>query len=92
MYLGWEWWKQRTMGPITDDRVDAWRETLSVRQAAEITAICQPLMKKFGYDETLPRPSAWIWRAKLAPREQWRRGRYRFHSRRERSFLDKLRI
>jgi hypothetical protein len=53
-YLPWETWKQGAWGPITADRIDAWRSTLSPRQASEVAAICRTQMLRFGYLEDVP--------------------------------------
>lgn len=48
--LPWESWKLNALGPVSGDRVDGWRATLSPAQAAMIAAICRAPMKQFGYD------------------------------------------
>ena len=43
--------------PITDDRVDAWKDTLTADQIAVVESICSPLMRHFGYSpKCLPPP------------------------------------
>jgi hypothetical protein len=77
LHLGWEWWKERAAGPITTDRVDAWRETLSSRDAALVLAICRRTMARFGYPVDVGALAAIGRSLAIAPREQGRRAHFR---------------
>jgi hypothetical protein len=44
-----EWWKQRALEPVTDDRIDVWREGLTPDEAAFVTSVCRRGMQRFGY-------------------------------------------
>lgn len=53
---GEEPWKGRAIGPISSDRVKAWREKLTEAEARDVEVICWQQMKRFGYyDSTLAR-------------------------------------
>lgn len=78
LFLPWETWKESATGPILSDRIEAWRSSLTPRQAAEIIAICRREMKRAGYGALAPsfvkaqltllssRPSSHYWRARVA--------------------------
>ena len=53
--LDWEHWKAGVERPVTDDRVDRWRETLDDWDAAKLGAICEPVLARFGYTDAVPR-------------------------------------
>jgi hypothetical protein len=78
-------WKSRAVGPISRDRVDAWRSVLTHSQAADIVAICRAYMVRFGYAGSAPRAvSAFMRIAGLgAPSHLWRL-RYRLSRARRR--------
>lgn len=70
-----EWWKERTFMPITDERVEAWRASLTNHQASEVAAICRSGMRRFGYaTESRRRALARI--ASLSPRANAERLRF----------------
>jgi hypothetical protein len=71
-----EWWKARTFEPITDERLDAWRELLTADQASEVLAICRTGMRRFGYDGAPTRGGAFGRIAKLGPRANIERLRF----------------
>jgi hypothetical protein len=50
--LPWESWKLNALGPVSEDRIDGWRETLTPTQAAMIATLCRSPMTQFGYDIT----------------------------------------
>ncbi|MFN2557322.1 MAG: sulfotransferase [Nitriliruptorales bacterium] len=87
----WEWWKQGTQGQVTTERVEAWRNQLSPRQATAIAAICRREMQAFGYSESVPGPIATVLRlARLGPSGQGRRYRLRRSRRRQLEWIDGL--
>lgn len=47
--LEWESWKHRALGPVTGERVAAWRDTLSPGTAADVAARCRVGMAALGY-------------------------------------------
>ena len=47
--------------PITDDRIDAWKEQLTADQVATVEHICADVMQDFGYAPTGQRPSLAAW-------------------------------
>ena len=47
-----EAWKSRVAGPVTTDRIDAWRTALSDHEAAGIERVCNAEMNAFGYDRS----------------------------------------
>ncbi|MGH2787254.1 MAG: sulfotransferase family protein [Actinomycetota bacterium] len=49
-----EWWKMNAVEAVSMDRIDAWRQSLTRKQATEITAICRDGMRRFGYDNDAP--------------------------------------
>lgn len=74
LHLSWETWKRQASGPVTRDRLSAWRHVLDARESATVGAICGRRMAAFGYagPGAAPAPGP---RAVLAP-ERWR---YRLH-------------
>lgn len=76
MFLEWESWKARATGPVTTDRIDAWRRLLEPRQAAQVSAICRRGMVEFGYGRDPASVSAsWLQAARIPPASQYRRAR-----------------
>jgi hypothetical protein len=88
--LGWEWWKGRSDGPITSDRVEAWRETLTSVQALDIVAICRSSMKVFHYPNQLGGFKSLITKGSFSPSIQRARIHYRRSIRRELAWVDPL--
>jgi len=88
-HMEWEWWKERAAGPITDQRIDAWRERLTPPQADLILAICGGSMGRFGYAGSPGRPTALAKQAMIPPPEQWRRVHLHAKVRRYRSWMAK---
>lgn len=43
--------------PITDDRIDAWKDQLTLDQVATVEHVCADIMRGFGYAPTGGRPS-----------------------------------
>ena len=72
LFHGWEWWKERALAPITTDRVDAWAERLTPRQAARVLSICRPHLAAFGYAPRPGRATALAWRATIRPHDHAR--------------------
>jgi hypothetical protein len=89
LHHGWEWWKTRASESITTDRIEAWRDVLTPSQAADITAICRPQMRAFGYGApgTL---SSMLRQVGFPVREQRRRLRHRRDVRRELAWAERL--
>ncbi|HEX2058684.1 MAG TPA: sulfotransferase [Actinomycetota bacterium] len=60
LYLSWETWKRRSLGPVDAGRADAWRRTLTPEQVAYVSHICSAGMERFGYavPDPLPPPAA----------------------------------
>ncbi|MGZ4713569.1 MAG: sulfotransferase family protein [Acidimicrobiia bacterium] len=52
--LPWETWKESVDAPIGVERVDAWREALTVLDAARVRAECSPMLERFGYGDLAP--------------------------------------
>ncbi len=79
--MPWETWKAGVTGPVKTDRVAAWREELTHREAAAITAICRARMARFGYPDDGDGGER---RAAIAlgAAEQWRRLHFRLARRR----------
>jgi hypothetical protein len=73
----WEWWKGRSDGPVTTDRVEAWREVLSTRQSRDVTSICRGAMETFGYRDRPGAVRAALTRSTFRPSVQRARRRYR---------------
>ncbi|MDQ3931433.1 MAG: sulfotransferase [Actinomycetota bacterium] len=72
----WEWWKQGVFGPVSTERVGAWRNRLSTVQAADVTAICRNEMQVFGYASSAPSMLSTAFHlARLGPADRWRRYR-----------------
>jgi hypothetical protein len=75
LFLKWEWWKERARGPISAERVDGWRKSLTQKQVAEIVAICRREMRRFGYETE---GSTGLLRSlRVSPRAQITRLRFR---------------
>jgi hypothetical protein len=74
MFLPWETWKKESLGPITTDHVERWRQLLSPRQADEVVAVSRRGMLEFGYSDGVPSHSAALFRlARVTPVAQLRR-------------------
>ena len=86
-HMEWEWWKDRAAGPVTDQRIDAWRERLTPSQAELILAICGGSMGRFGYAGAPGRLTAIATQVAIQPREQWRRVHLRAKVHRYRSWM-----
>jgi hypothetical protein len=54
--LEWESWKHRALGPVTGERIAAWRETLGSDVADDVVARCRAGMAALGYRD-LPSPA-----------------------------------
>ena len=82
-FLRREVWKANAYGEITADRVEVWRSTLTPHQAEQVAAICRAEMGVFGYEHAAPsRMVSLRHLAKLGPRDQLRRLRFRRNRRR----------
>ena len=68
-----EWWKDRVFSAVTDERVQAWRESLDRVQADEISRICQKEMMLFGFEVD----ERTIRKRRLNLRSWWYRSRFR---------------
>jgi len=77
MVLAWESWKADALGPVTADRVLRWRDTLDVRRAAEVAALCRVGMRRFGYEGAPSRRLAAATWVRIGPRNSARLLRYR---------------
>lgn len=62
--LDWEWWKHRARGPVTTERVDAWREALEPDDARDVAALCRDRMERLGYDDLPDASQAARWQAR----------------------------
>lgn len=82
LYHEWETWKSRVDDPVTTDRIDAWREHLSVRALRVIEAVCRAGMVAARYEPVPTVLGAAVARARLKPAAQVRRARYRWARRR----------
>jgi hypothetical protein len=49
-YVAKEFWKERVAGPITADRLDAWRSALSSAQSGVVAARTERHLVRFGYE------------------------------------------
>jgi hypothetical protein len=58
--------------PITDDRVDAWKSSLTTDQIAAVESICAPVMRHFEYPPEARRPSLSRRAEMLLKRGYWR--------------------
>jgi hypothetical protein len=47
----WETWKQSALGPVTRDRIDAWRTELAPERAALVAAVCAGPLRTLGYPD-----------------------------------------
>jgi hypothetical protein len=75
--LPWESWKAGALGPVADDRVDAWRDKLDARQAEDVTVVCREKMRVFDYTDDLPTwPATAVGWARLGPVPVLRLARY----------------
>ncbi len=83
LVLPWETWKGNVVGPVTTDRVEAWRSVLTPDQAAHTVAICRREMAQFGY----PVSRAEAVTARLRCARIPRRTRYRL-----RQYLEELAV
>jgi len=45
-------YNQAATHPITDDRINAWQDSLTADQVAAIESLCAPIMRSFGYSPT----------------------------------------
>jgi hypothetical protein len=82
-FLRREVWKTNVHDEITADRVEVWRSRLTTRQAEQVAAICRAEMGAFGYEHAAPsRMVSLRHLAKLGPRDQLRRLRFRTNRRR----------
>ncbi len=52
LYLPWETWKRRALGPVDARRADAWRDALTPEQSAHVAHVCRDGMERFGYAVT----------------------------------------
>lgn len=52
LYLPWETWKSRSLGPVDAARADAWRAALTPDQVAHVVHVCRAGMRRFGYPAT----------------------------------------
>lgn len=82
LFVAWETWKGRVTEPITSDRVDAWRNTLTHSQTTAITAVCASGMEELGYLGEREEALARLRRLALRPRH-WR-SRWNVQGRRRR--------
>jgi Sulfotransferase family len=90
LHMEWEWWKERAGAPITTDRVEAWRSTLTPRQADLVPAICRRTMRRFDYPATVGAVAAVGRSLTIAPRDQGRRLHFRAKILRYRMRMDRI--
>lgn len=59
LYLPWETWKDRSLGPVDARRAGAWRGALTPEQIAYVFHVCGAGMERFDYPlpDPLPRPA-----------------------------------
>jgi Sulfotransferase family len=86
----WEWWKERASQPITTDRIDAWRQALSPRDAELVVSICRRTMGTFGYPAEVGTWGALRRSAVVPPSEQYRRAHFRAKLARYRSRMRRV--
>jgi hypothetical protein len=76
--LPWETWKADALAEVHADRVDAWKAGLGGRRSRVVSAICAPVMARFGYHRTTRRRLGdGMVAATLSPLTQRRRRAYR---------------
>lgn len=80
-YVAWETWKSRVDEPVTDVRVDAWREVLTERDVALVERICADSMTVFGYRPESSRRARRAGSADGLRRRRYRRARRRLEAR-----------
>jgi hypothetical protein len=68
LFLSWEVWKDRAVGEITRERIDAWRESLDPSQVRIVEAICRRGMTRFGYPVSTPLVRSWVVKLGLGPK------------------------
>jgi hypothetical protein len=88
--LPWESWKDNAVGPVTSDRVSAWRSTLPAGRAAVIAGICHAEMAAFGYH--VPRYTAAVWPLRLSWRRHYRLRAYAGELEVEQALIDNTRF
>ena len=59
LYLPWETWKRRSLGPVDAARAEAWRDALTPEQVAYVLHVCGAGRERFGYPlpDPLPPPA-----------------------------------
>ena len=72
--LAWEHWKDGAAGPITDARMEQWRDELNADELARIGAVCAPMLDRFGYAAAATtRATSWFTRGSRRARRDRRR-------------------
>lgn len=56
LYLPWETWKRRSLGPVDAARAEAWRDALTHEQVAYVLHACSAAMERVGYPLPDPLP------------------------------------
>jgi Sulfotransferase family len=74
IYLSWEaHYKSRALDEVTTARIEAWREDLTPKQAAQVVAICRQEMRRLGMDGAPGRLPSMVRSAQLPVSTQVRR-------------------
>lgn len=73
LFLEWEWWKKSALGPVTTERVEAWRTRLTRNEVRNIESICRRQMRRHGYEGAPRAIPAYLRRLLLSPDRQVRR-------------------
>jgi hypothetical protein len=92
LYLPWETWKSRTGADITAERIDAWRDSLTRTQEADVKAICGREMSRFGYSGDASNVTERVRLVRLSPATQWRRLHFHVARRRRLAEIDNSKI
>ena len=90
LFVPWETWKSRVAEPITKDRIDAWRQTLTHSQAKVIAAVCAGGMEELGYLRGREAALARVRRLALWPRHRRSRWKVQCRRRRERRRIRRM--
>jgi Sulfotransferase family len=90
LFLPSETWKENALGPVTTDRVVAWRQELPEDVVRQVEEVCLPEMKTFGYEPTRPGRVVGGRRVWGPPADVWRRLHYRIARRRRSRWIASL--
>jgi sulfotransferase family protein len=87
-----QWWMRRAFQAVTNDRVDAWRSELDVRQVRRIESICWREMNSYGYQLDNLNVVMGLSIGRISPADQYRRIKFRMHRDRRLRLISRIEI